>query len=93
MDPYSSSNIVPKCSPHNPFPHSLLRTRQKTLNPKAYRFLFHPLENPVKGTPFPTKNQTASLSHQYPETQSHKALEWPAFEAAEPYQGATIYLF
>ena len=30
MDPYSSPYIIPKYSPHNPFPHSLLRTRQTT---------------------------------------------------------------
>ena len=28
MDPYSSPYIIPNNSPHNPFPHSLLRTRQ-----------------------------------------------------------------
>ena len=28
MDPYSSPYILPKNSPHNPFPHSLLSTRQ-----------------------------------------------------------------
>ena len=29
MDPHSSLYIIPNDSPHNPFPHSLLRTRQK----------------------------------------------------------------
>ena len=29
MDPYSSPYIIPNHSPHNPFPHSLLRIRQK----------------------------------------------------------------
>ena len=28
MDPYSSPYIIPNNSPHNPFPHSLLSTRQ-----------------------------------------------------------------
>ena len=28
MDPYSSPDIIPNNSPHNPFPHSLVRTRQ-----------------------------------------------------------------
>ena len=28
MDPYSSPYIIPNSSLHNPFPHSLLRTRQ-----------------------------------------------------------------
>ena len=28
MDPYSSPYIIPNSSPHNPFPHSLLRTRE-----------------------------------------------------------------
>ena len=28
MDPYGSPYIIPTSSPHNPFPHSLLRTRQ-----------------------------------------------------------------
>ena len=28
MDPYSSRYEIPNNSPHNPFPHSLLRTRQ-----------------------------------------------------------------
>ena len=28
MDPYSSPYIIPNNIPHNPFPHSLLRTRQ-----------------------------------------------------------------
>ena len=28
MDPCSSPYIIPNNSPHNPFPHSLLRTRQ-----------------------------------------------------------------
>ena len=28
MDPYASPYIIPNNSPHNPFPHSLLRTRQ-----------------------------------------------------------------
>ena len=34
MDPYSSPNIIPNNSPHNPFPYSLLRTRQTTDMPK-----------------------------------------------------------
>ena len=28
MDPYTSPYIIPNNSLHNPFPHSLLRTRQ-----------------------------------------------------------------
>ena len=31
MDPYSSPYIIPNNSPHNPFPHSLRRTRLKRL--------------------------------------------------------------
>ena len=31
MDPYSSPYIIPNNSPHNPFPHSLIGTRQYTL--------------------------------------------------------------
>ena len=36
MDPYSSPSLIPNNSLHNPFPHSLLRTRQKphTLRPE-----------------------------------------------------------
>ena len=30
-DPYSSLYIIPNNSPHNPFPHSLLRTRQENV--------------------------------------------------------------
>ena len=30
MDPYSSPYITPNSSPHNPFPHTLLRTRQNS---------------------------------------------------------------
>ena len=29
MDPFSSPYIIPNSSFHNPFPHSLLRTRQQ----------------------------------------------------------------
>ena len=31
MDPYSSPYIIPNSSPNKPFPHSLLRTRQRRL--------------------------------------------------------------
>ena len=31
MDPYDSPLRVPYGSPYNPFPHSLLRTRQKNM--------------------------------------------------------------
>ena len=34
MDSRSCPYIIPNKSPHNPFPHSLPRTRQSTKNPK-----------------------------------------------------------
>ena len=38
MDPYSSPYIIPNNCLHNPFPHSLLRTRQflKGLRSRIY---------------------------------------------------------
>ena len=37
MDPYNSPYIIPTHSPHNPFPHSLLRTRKScTVNLRKY---------------------------------------------------------
>ena len=35
MDPYSSPYIIPNNRLHNPFPHSLLRTRQQ-ISARAY---------------------------------------------------------
>ena len=56
MDPYSSPDIVPNNSPHNPFPHSLLRTRQPAKNLKHLQYnLIATLKGTRKGTPFPTK--------------------------------------
>ena len=50
MDPYSSPYIIPNNSLHNPFPHSLLRTRQKpsssfgaSASPRSCRFLGSPV--------------------------------------------------
>ena len=37
MDPYSSPYIIPNNSPHSPFPHSLLRTRQFRLDIRRMR--------------------------------------------------------
>ena len=39
MDPYSSPYIIPNSSLHNPFPHSLLRTRQSALEIDVFGFL------------------------------------------------------
>ena len=35
MDPYSRPDVTPHNSPHNPFPHSLLRTKQVGLGIRA----------------------------------------------------------
>ena len=64
MDPYSGPYINPFSSLHNPFPHSLLRTRQgtiDTLRPLIDRTLIGPFKGTLKGTLFPTKNQTEDL--------------------------------
>ena len=37
MDPYDRPFRSPKSSPNNPFPHSLLRTREKTSGAAARR--------------------------------------------------------
>ena len=51
MDPFSSLYIIPNSSLHNPFPHSLLRTRQST--PVFHRApLLHALAAAVKGGNF-----------------------------------------
>ena len=42
MDPYSSSYMIPNNSLHNPVPHSLLRTRQKTHTNSFFHLLQRP---------------------------------------------------
>ena len=56
MDPCSSPYIIPSNNLHNPFPQSLLRTRQptiRTLNPYGITLIVT-----LKATLLPTKNQT-----------------------------------
>ena len=57
MDPYGSPHIVPNTSLHNPFPHSLLRTRQqheaKTRNPQPSAFTLNPVALPGPLNPKP----------------------------------------
>ena len=43
IDPYSSPYIIPSNSLHNPFPHSLLSTRQSKLSPSEELRLPFPL--------------------------------------------------
>ena len=50
MYPYSSPYIIPNNSPHNPFPHSLLRTRQKKAS--RCRKISMPLASGIRGLGF-----------------------------------------
>ena len=60
MDPYSSPYISPNNSPHNPFPQSLLRTRQLRYGYSGFGYM--------TPSPFAVPQEGGNITQKPPET-------------------------